>query len=275
MRPEKNWVTLFFFGAILPMEWESYLFSPVWVCAPVCVLWVSLCLCAVCVCVSVCLFVLCCVCQRATQRPSLWYVLCSTPQKLFAGIRAVSVVALHTLQSEAECAAKLEASIHCPCACEQARVSGVDASVTILHESPAGSDHNQRIISFSGNDSSLFNASPVSLTQPVPLANKSSPFAINASSISPQTEAVQRPERNLQNRDASEIPHSRMARGAIQLSPKESRSDRAGTQDSDQAKETRKSESSERGTSRQCISNASPSPSQRWAPYVYIHTHNS
>lgn len=151
-------------------------------------------------------------------------------------------------------------------------MSGVDASVTILHESLAGSDHNQRIISFSGNDSSLFNASPVSLTQPVPLA-KSSPFAINASSISPQTEAVQRPESNFQNRDASEIPHSRMARGAIQLSPKESR--RAGTQDSDQAKETRQSESSERGTSRQCITNASPSPSQRLAPYVYIHTHNS
>ncbi len=148
-------------------------------------------------------------------------------------------------------------------------MSGVDASVTILHESLAGSDHNQRIISFSGNDSSLFNASPVSLTQPVPLA-KSSPFAINASSISPQTEAVQRPGSNIQNRDASEIPYSRMARGAIQLSPKESRSDRAGTQDSDQAKETRQSESSERGTSRQCITNASPSPSQRLAPYVYI-----
>ncbi len=191
-------------------------------------------------CVSVCLCVsLCCVCQRATQSPSVG---CALTARMPA--------------------------------CEQARVSGVDASVTILHQSPAGSDHNQRIISFSGNDSSLFNASPVSLTQPVPLANKSSPFAINASSISPQTEAVQRPESNFQNRDASEIPHSRMARGAIQLSPKESR--RAGTQDSDQAKETRQSESSERGTSRQCITNASPSPSQRWAPYViYTHTHNS
>jgi hypothetical protein len=190
------------------------------------------CLCAVIVCVSVCSVCLCvfvCLCVVSA---------CYT--KSFCGL-----------------------CVDCPSACEQARVSGVDASVTILHESPAGSDHNQRIISFSGNDSSLFNASPVSLTQPVPLANKSSPFAINASSISPQTEAVQRPESNFQNRDASEIPHSRMARGAIQLSPKESRSDRAGTQDSDQAKETRQSESSERGTSRQCITNASPSPSQR------------
>ena len=193
-----------------------------------------LCRCPGCVCVSVC-----CVC------------LC-----VCVSLCVVCVSVLHRVLRCALC-------IHCPYACEQARVSGVDASVTILHPSPAGSDHNQRDISFSGNDSSLFNASPVSLTQPVPLANKSSPFAINASSISPQTEAVQRAESNLQNRDAPGIPHSRMARGAIQLSPKESRSDRAGTQDPDQAKETRQSESSERGTSRQCVTNASPSPSQR------------
>ena len=98
------------------------------------------------------------------------------------------------------------------CPAGAAQTSADDPSVTLLHESPAGgairaalcspglgaehagemlapSPHGSKSLhhkqSFTGRDSSLFNATPVPCTRPAHTQQKSSPFSINASSISP------------------------------------------------------------------------------------------
>jgi len=50
--------------------------------------------------------------------------------------------------------------------------------------------HSQSSLSFTGRDSSLFNASPMPSMRPAHAPQKSSPFSINASSISPQPHAA-------------------------------------------------------------------------------------